>query len=95
MKEDILRFINEFKKNEKQSVLIKTFTEGYCYYFALILNDRFDGEIIYIKDFDHFVFKKEGFLFDITGNVTYKYKNCKIIENWRENKTIVKQCILK
>ena len=95
MKEEILEFINKFKQYEKDSILVKTFTEGFCYYFALILKERFDGEIVYIKEFDHFVLKKDEFLFDITGNVSKKYKDCKIVVNWKNNSTIIKQCILK
>ena len=93
--QEILGFINKFKQYERNTVLEKTFTQGFCYYFAVILNERFDGEIVYIKDIEHFVFKKDEMLFDITGNVTKKYQDMKIIQNWKENKTIIKQCILK
>lgn len=96
-KEKILFFINEFKKFEKNNVLVKTFTTGYCYYFALILNHRFGGNILYCCEEGHFITKIGNYMYDITGNVTNKYKNSKLLteKEWKENKTIVYGCIEK
>ena len=35
------RFIHKFKQFDKSGEVVKTFTEGYCYYFACILCERF------------------------------------------------------
>lgn len=68
MKEEVLAFIKHFQ-NEGT---IKTFTEGCCYWFAVILGTR------YFKQFDniwynpvdnHFAAMIRGHLYDITGEV--------------------------
>ena len=76
----IERFINDFKKFETDDVLVKTFTEGYCYYFVLILKHRFpNGNICYTNPF-HFIFNLDNKFYDITGDCTDKYKPEDIIE---------------
>lgn len=75
----------------KQNVLENTFTKGFCYYFAIIMQTRFPGgQILYDKEYAHFVYKYNNKLYDITGNVTKKYHN--LSAKW--NDTITKQCIL-
>ena len=90
MKQTPIEFINKFKFANKQNVLENTFTNGYCYYFAIILKTRFpSGKILFDKDFNHFVFQYDNKLYDITGNVTKKYMN--LTDSW--NKTIELQCL--
>lgn len=52
-----------------------TFTKGCCYWFAVILHERFpDSEIVYDPIACHFAVKIENSYYDITGNVDHKYK---------------------
>lgn len=49
--------------------------DGNCYYFALILKDRFPGgEIYYDVIYGHFVYGINGQYFDWSGEVTPKGK---------------------
>lgn len=97
-REKKLFFINEFKKiDKKDNVLVKTFTLGYCYYFALILNHRFGGKILYDIQEGHFVTKIGRYIYEITGDVTEKYKDKKLLEEkeWKSNEEIIYGCIKK
>lgn len=60
----ILKFIGLFAKTKE------TFLNGLCYWFALILSERFQGRIIYIAVDSHFVTEINGNLYDVRGNVT-------------------------
>ena len=90
------RFIDKFKFCHAKE-LEEVFTEGNCYYFALILSDRFDGEIYYLPIDNHFVCKIEDKLYDITGKVKTKetaipwvvYKKTDELEA----KRIIRDCI--
>lgn len=63
---DINKFINEFKQFGKS--VIKCFTEGNCYWFAFILKTRFpEGQIVLNNLINHFAFKVNDKLYDITG----------------------------
>ena len=44
-------------------------TNGNCYYFALILQSRFGGEIFYDVIYGHFVTKIESKFYDYKGEV--------------------------
>ena len=71
MKEDVLAFIKHFQ-NEGT---IKTFTNGCCYWFAKILEQRYfwhGGAKIYYNPIDnHFVCEVGGYFYDITGVIPY------------------------
>ena len=64
MKNEILDFIQRrFKKD-------CDWTNGNCYYFAIILNDRFpEGKIYYDVINGHFIFYHYGYLYDWNGIV--------------------------
>lgn len=96
-REKILFFINDFKKYEKEEVLFNTFTKGYCYYFALILNTRFGGHILYDEKEGHFVTKIGNYIYDVRGDITNFYKNVSLLneEEWKNNEEIVYGCIEK
>jgi hypothetical protein len=69
-KESILNFIKRFQ-NEGT---IKTFTEGCCYWFAKILDERFNFDMpesgIYYNEIDnHFATMIDLHLYDITGDL--------------------------
>lgn len=67
-KEDILNFISKFTKfNEK--AITECFTLGNCFWFALILKERFCGKIYYMPVDNHFVTKIDDNYYDITGEV--------------------------
>lgn len=66
MKDQVLDFINKFKfKHARQ--LEQVFTSGNCYYFAVILRDRFNGQIYYLPSANHFVCKVNNNYYDIEG----------------------------
>lgn len=69
MEHEVLSFIENFKKFGKQQ-LEDTFGCGYCYYFAIILQARFDAKIMYIPVYNHFCGKIEDKLYDIYGLIT-------------------------
>lgn len=94
----VLRFIRDFKQFDKGEVT-RTFTNGYCYWFAFILHTRFpDSEIVYYSAGNHFACKIKNRIFDITGDITDKNL---FFEPWEEFKKfdsletarIIKYCI--
>ena len=81
----VLRFIRDFKCFDTGQVT-RTFTNGYCYWFALILHTRFpDSEIVYYSAGNHFACKIGKRIFDITGDITYQNH---FFESWEEFKKI-------
>lgn len=93
----VLYFISKFKSYEKDEVLEKTFLKGYCYQFAIILKDRFDGEILYEPIEGHFVTMIGDKLYDIRGDVTSLYKDKNLIpkEEYLQINNVIKGCLLK
>lgn len=69
MREKILDFIAHFQRPDT----IEVFTNGMCYWFAVILLERFGGEILYTQVPGHFVCKVDDILYDVTGDVTEQY----------------------
>lgn len=63
----ITDFINRRFHNAKQSDA--NWLNGNCYYFALILKDRFNGEIYYDVINGHFLTLINNTLYDATGIV--------------------------
>jgi hypothetical protein len=62
MQDQILEFIHRRFKNDCN------WTTGNCYYFAIILKDRFpEGKIFYDVILGHFVFCYENKFYDWTG----------------------------
>lgn len=73
--------------------------DGNCYYFAVILKDRFpDGDILYDVINGHFVFKYQGKLYDWLGIV--KASRCLIPwdsfgeYDYLQKQIIVRDCIM-
>ena len=80
-RETILNFIAEFSLHGNRQQVIECFTQGYCYWFAYILQGRFieffrDTAIMYDDIANHFGCLIDGRIYDITGDVTDKY-------NWK------------
>lgn len=99
---EIEKFIHDFKQYERSHVIFNTFSYGYCYYFAVILKSRFPkGEIMYHHT-NHYLFKLDDRLYDITGDCTDSY-NDSMLCNWDELKIedellygrLVRDCIIK
>ena len=97
MKKEILKFIKQFQNQGT----IETFTEGCCYWFAVILRLRFtvfNPIIMYNPIDNHFATKIGRTLYDITGKI-----DSKEFEPWDEfeqedyllTQRIIKDCILK
>jgi len=106
MKERILDFIDKFKeieKEEKSKAITDTFLNGYCYWFAFILKERFKDEakyqciLLYLPIKGHFVCSIDDTLYDIEGDVTEKYKDeFKYREKeWKEINSIIEGCVNK
>lgn len=94
---NILDFIQGFNKNENNDVLKKTFTQGYCYYFSVILRERFPGgTIVYAPIMGHFLYKIQGKLYDITGEVEVDtYHDFEIYPDYLQKERIIRDCVLK
>jgi len=51
-------FIKNFKIQFNENELIKVFTQGYCYHFAVILKNIYnEGRIVYSNSMGHFLLK--------------------------------------
>ena len=94
---EVLNFINNFK-GRYSFELEDTFSNGYCYWFAKILELRFNGEIYFNPDAVHFATLIEEQLFDIYGIVNvgtdswFCWEDYKLKENGEK---IIHSCILK
>ena len=97
MKDSVLTFINKFKELYPHE-LEDIFSDGWCYYFAIMLRARFGGRIYYLPIDNHFVCKIGELFYDINGVVIpeeevpwdeYKYED--IIHTRR----IIRDCIMK
>jgi hypothetical protein len=66
-------FIKNFKIQFNENELIKVFTQGYCYHFAVILKNIYnEGRIVYSNSMGHFLLKYKNKYYDITGCVKVK-----------------------
>lgn len=63
-----INFINVFKAYHEREVY-DTFMYGCCYWFAIILKERFNGQIYYLPIENHFITKIENDFYDISGKV--------------------------
>lgn len=93
----VKEFISDFKANHKDS-LEDVFSYGYCYWFAFILESRFEGKIYYNPVVNHFATRIRNHLYDITGEISRQG-----FEDWEEfqkrdylhTQRIIRDCILK
>lgn len=77
IQENILQFIRKrFPKKEN-------WLTGNCYYFALILADRFSGTIYYDKENIHFIVNIQDTYYDWTGIIKPNINN---LYNWNHLK---------
>jgi hypothetical protein len=94
MKNQILEFINRRFKDDCSWVT------GNCYYFSIILKDRFpEGTIYYDVINGHFVFWYDGKFYDWTGTVKTKdgyYIAWDVFDKYDslEKERIIRDCVL-
>lgn len=70
MQKEIIDFIEKFKFKHREE-LEYVFLNGNCYFFALILCERFKNAKVKLMQIEnHFVTEIEGRLYDIRGDVT-------------------------
>lgn len=80
---EIEQFINHFKGTNATQILYveDLFLHQNCYYFAVILNNRFKrGTMMYDENTQHFVIFIDNRLYDITGDVTDKFNLDDLVE---------------
>lgn len=63
-RKDVMDFIHSINRGEE---IRSVFMNGFCYHFALILKDMFDGEIMWHKGYGHIVCKIGDECYDIEG----------------------------
>ena len=63
---EILHFIRQFRGAQD------TFLHGCCYWFAEILESRFNGLKMYHPVLNHFACEIDGKLFDVSGEIDPK-----------------------
>ena len=95
----IINFINNFKKMHPTEIE-DVFSNGYCYWFATILSERFfKGEIYYLPIANHFITKIDNEFYDISGvytlnEIPYKWDTYPEFD-YLDYVRVVKYCILK
>lgn len=96
--DEILNFIEGFKMVCPEAIEY-VFSNGYCYWFAKILELRFGGEIYYNPMFDHFATLINNRFFDINGQVTKESSwiswNEYIITHKENAEEVYFSCVLK
>lgn len=107
-KQEILTFIEKFKyiygieKEQYKNNLEYIFTNGNCYFFALILKEIFPkSHIVYSQIDCHFLIMYDYHLYDILGDRTNDFSAYYLVdwENYEnedksEYKRIIRDCIL-
>lgn len=98
MDETVLAFINKFKEIHGKE-LEEVFSDGWCYYFAIILKTRFTGRIYYLPVENHFVCKIGELFYDVNGIVipeeeAYPWDEYKY-EDMLHAQRIIRDCVLK
>jgi hypothetical protein len=103
----ILDFIAKFNSHDCLQVLEETFTNGFCYYFAVMLKARFPEVVIYYDQIaGHFISLYQFKFYDVTGHLP-KYdapnqENVRLIE-WNKMEAydellfecVLNDCVLK
>lgn len=92
MEKEILDFNKRFIDNN--------WVSGNCYYYAVILKERFGGKIYYDCIAGHFIVEINGKFYDFNGEYTPTNLKCVIL--WSkfnkydslQKKRIIKNCIL-
>lgn len=94
---DVTQFLKRFHFSED---ITDVFSNGCCYWFAKILYDRFamshGATIMYDEVENHFGTKVDGRVYDITGDVTFKYewKPWSDVDDELLRARIIRDCIM-
>lgn len=75
---------------------VEVFTCGCCYWFAVILHERYKRSTIMYSPLNHFGTKINGRIYDITGDVTDSYPDWIAWDEYDDSthkKRLIKQCI--
>lgn len=64
-----MKTISEFLEGMRNEGTVKVFAEGYCYWLAWILRERFGGELMYNPVLGHFCCRVDGVMWDIGGEI--------------------------
>ena len=73
---NVTSFISKFLQAGAETKTVDTFTRGCCYWFAVILQVRFNAEdatLMYDEITNHFGTRINERVYDISGYVTEKY----------------------
>jgi hypothetical protein len=97
----IEQFIANFTQGNE--TIIDRFLNGYCYYFALMLKERFGGKIFYQVIEGHFYLCIDNVYYDVRGAHSSKEVDWQRMVGWDSFKQydslqyerIVQGCILK
>ena len=94
---DVTDFLKRFRFSEN---ITDVFSNGCCYWFAKILYDRFTlthgATLMYDEVENHFGTKIDGRVYDITGDVTFKYewKPFSDVDDELLRARIIRDCIM-
>lgn len=70
---------------ENSQVIYDLFIQGYCYYFAKMLEDAFPGgRVCLAYPYSHIVYELDGIPYDINGVTDYEYEKLLPIEKIQE-----------
>ena len=99
MTNKIIKFIYEFKQRYPKE-LEDTFYNGYCYYFAVMLTERFGGTIYFNEELCHFGAYISDRLYDINGEISdvdYSWWEWNEYKQFYPSiaKEVTKSCIIK
>lgn len=92
--EQILKFIDGLKEAKN------IFSNGYCYWFAHILQNRFGGEIWYVPAENHFYCQIKNNFYDVNGvhktliNQAFRWEAFLLFDP-KNYKTVYRDCVLK
>lgn len=98
---EIEQFIHDFKRYDTAGEVTKTFMEGYCFHFALILKSIFGGDIVYDVHRSHFLLiDNKGAFYDITGKTDkvddpYQFPDGLMQYDERLCARIIRDCVYK
>ena len=90
---EVAKFLKRFHLNQDVDAV---FTCGCCYWFAVILHQRFpDSRIMYDVVGNHFATEIGGRLYDVTGDVTGKYDVIPwdTFKNTNHGAKIIRDCV--
>ena len=91
--DDILEFIGVFDSPSNKIL----FTEVSCYWFAMILKERFSGNIVYNPHQVHFATKIGSKVYDITGIIedSSDYVDWNKYSTTAEDSDLIEECCIR